>query len=386
MKVLLLGVGMQGKAALHDLASSPSVSSVIAADRDRAALEQYVAPRGYGNVTCAEVNASDSASIDRLMALRPDVAIDLLPVPFIGAVARSAVRHKVHLVNTFYVMPEVAALADEAAAKGVTILPEFGMDPGIDLVMLGEAIKRFDKVTEVYSYGAGFPEPSAADNPLKYKIAWTFEGVLRSYLRPARMMHDGKAVEIPATEQFAPAGVRSMEVDGVGTLEAFPNGDALQYIPYLPDASAIKEMGRYTCRWPGHSAFWKKLVDLHFLDEEPIEVDGARVSPRRFLAALLTPQLQYRDNERDVAFLRVDVRGTKDGREKRVIFEVVDRRDLQTGFSAMSRTVGFTASIGAQMIADGTIRGAGLVSPVRDVPWEAFRQALSARGVVIHER
>jgi lysine 6-dehydrogenase len=386
MKVLLLGVGMQGKAALHDLASSPSVSSIIAADRDLAILERYVASRGYRNVTCAQIDASNGASIDRLMALGPDVAIDLLPVPFIGTVAHSAVCHGVNLVNTFYVTPEVAALADEAAAKGVIILPEFGMDPGIDLVMLGEAIKRFDTVTEVYSYGAGFPEGAAANNSLKYKIAWTFEGVLRSYLRPARMMHDGKTVDIPETEQFAPGGVRSVDVEGVGTLEAFPNGDALQYIPYLPDASTLKEMGRYTCRWPGHSQFWKKLVDLHFLDEEPINVDGAQVSPRQFLAALLAPQLQYRDDERDVAFLRVDVRGTKSGRDKRAVLEVVDRRDLQTGFTAMSRTVGFTASIGAQMIADGTIRGTGLLSPVRDVPWDAFRRALDARSITVSER
>ncbi len=51
------------------------------------------------------------------------------------------------------------------------------MDPGIDLVLLGEAVRSLDHVEEIISYGAGFPEPEATDNPLKYKVTWTFEGV-----------------------------------------------------------------------------------------------------------------------------------------------------------------------------------------------------------------
>jgi saccharopine dehydrogenase-like NADP-dependent oxidoreductase len=52
----------------------------------------------------------------------------------------------------------------------------------------------------------------------------------------------------------------------------------------------------------------------------------------------------------------------------------------------MSRTVGFTAAIGAQFIADGTISTRGLLSPVTDVPYDAFVQALAARGVAVSSR
>ena len=386
VKVLLLGVGMQGKAALYDLVSSGAATSITAADSDLEGLERHVQKQGYRKVKCVGLDASDASSLGQLMAAGADVAIDLLPVPFVGSVAKCAVEHGVDLVNTFYVTPEVAAAGEEAAKRRVAILPEFGMDPGIDLVLLGEALKRFDTVTEIHSYGAGVPEPEAANNPLKYKITWIFDGVLRSYKRPARMMRAGKAVDIPDTEQFAPGNGHFVEVEGLGRLEAFPNGDALQYVRYLRDASTLREMGRYSCRWPGHSEFWKKMVDLHFLDDKAIAVDGSQVIPRRFLVALLEPQLRYGAHERDVAFLRVEVRGTKDGGSRRAVFEVVDRRDLKTGFTAMSRTVGFTASIGAQMLASGAIKGKGLLSPVRDVPWEPFRRELEKRGIVVSER
>ena len=84
-----------------------------------------------------------------------------------------------------------------------------------------------------------------------------------------------------------------------------------------------------------------------------ISVDGVPVDRKRFLASLLEPQMQYGDGERDVVVVRIDVAGLKDGSRKRIIQQVIDFRDLDTGFTAMSRTVGYTASIGAQMIGAG---------------------------------
>jgi lysine 6-dehydrogenase len=383
MKVLLLGVGMQGKAALHDLVDHDV--EVVAADREVDALREYVESRGYAGITCEQVDAADSASIDRLMATGVDVAVDLLPVPFIPAVTRSALSHGVHLVNTFYPLPEVEALADEAVDRGVTILPEFGMDPGIDLVLLGQAARSLDSVDGIASYGAGFPEPSACDNPLNYKVTWTFEGVLRSYRRAARLIRGGKVVDIGEREMFAAEHIHEIDIDGLGTLEAFPNADALEYADLLGlDAANMREMGRYVLRWPGHAALWKTLVDLGFLEDEPVDTGGKQVHPKEFLAAMLEPQMQYRDDERDVVVVRIDVSGLKGGQPARRVLQVIDRRDLDTGFTAMSRTVGYTASIGAQMIGDGTITKRGLLTPVHDVPFDPFVSALDERGIVVN--
>ncbi len=154
MRVLLLGVGMQGKAALHDLVNSAEVEEVVAADRDFAALKSHVASKGYDQVRCERVDAASAESLNRLLEQGADVAIDLLPAPFCGRVAAAAVQHGIHLVNAFYARPEVKQLTDEARARDVTVLPEFGMDPGIDLVLLGEAVRSLDRVEEIITYGA----------------------------------------------------------------------------------------------------------------------------------------------------------------------------------------------------------------------------------------
>jgi saccharopine dehydrogenase-like NADP-dependent oxidoreductase len=383
MKILLLGVGMQGKAALHDLVRSEQVSEVTAADRDLDSLLSWVESRRYGDrMRCTEVDAASPDSLDRLMAQRPDVAVDLLPARYVGNVASAAMRHGVHLVNTLYTRPAIREIADEAAERGVTILPEFGMDPGIDLVLTGHAIRWLDEVHEFYSYGAGFPESSAATNPLKYKVTWTFEGVLNSYRRAGRIIKDSQVVEIADNEMFCPENIHTVDLAGLGTLEAIPNGDSLKYANLLGlDRSKLRNLGRYSLRWPGHSALWKKLVDLHLLDEEPVVVDGTRVDRRRFLSSVLEPHMQYEAHERDVVVVRIDVRGVKSGEEKRLVYQIIDRRDLSTGLTAMSRTVGFTASIGAQMIGSGQISKRGVLSPAVDVPYEPFVRELRMRDI-----
>jgi saccharopine dehydrogenase-like NADP-dependent oxidoreductase len=67
----------------------------------------------------------------------------------------------------------------------------------------------------------------------------------------------------------------------------------------------------------------------------------------------------------------------------KVTYDLIDYRDLETGLFAMNRTVGFTASIGAQMILTGKITQAGVLSPVRHVPPREFIEELKARGMRI---
>ena len=320
------------------------------------------------------------------MKPRPDVVLDLMPSRFSGSVAAAALQAGVNLVNSVYVQPEVKKLAAAIKAAGLTFLPEFGMDPGVDLVLLGRAVGLFDRVDTIDSYGAGFPEAAAADNAIQYKVTWTFEGVLRAYMRGGRLVRAGRIVEIAGREMFSPENIHEIEIPGLGRFEAYANGDAVHFAKLLGIApDKLRRLGRYACRWPGHCAFWKKLVDLHLLDDEPLTVDGVTVNRRRFLAAAMEPYIRLGDKERDVALIRVDVSGIKDGRKKRAVLQIIDRRDLATGLTAMSRTVGYTASIGAQLIGSGRLPKRGLLSPVRDIPYDIFKEELAKRGILISE-
>jgi saccharopine dehydrogenase-like NADP-dependent oxidoreductase len=385
MKILLLGVGMQGRAAMYDLAQRDEVTEIIAGDWDIKALREHVAERGYGRIVrCEQLNAAVPENLDWLIGQGADVIINLLPTQFVNSVATAAIQHRIHLAFTSYITPELIAMAGEAKTKGITILPEFGLDPGIDLVMLGHAVRSLDRVEDILCYGAGFPDEDAANNPIKYKISWTFDGVLKSYRRAGRIIQEGKVVDIGDTEMFSPKNMHLVNIPGIGSLEAYPNGDVLPYADLLGiEHASLRNLGRYAARWPGHCAFWNTIVDLHLLDGDPVMVDGQPVNPQHFMAAALAPHLQYADDERDVTLVRVEVRGQKNGEKKHLVYQMVDKRDLETGFMSMNRTVGFTVSIGALMIGSGQISKRGLLSPVNDIPFDRFVQELAARNIKI---
>ena len=243
-----------------------------------------------------------------------------------------------------------------------------------------------DEVHELYSYTGGFPEKEAIDNPLKYKITWTWNGVLLSYKRPAKIMKDGKIINIPAKDQHAEQWIETIDFPNVGMLELIPNGDAVIFAEYLGILDTIKSTSRCSMKWGGHSSLWKKLVDLNFLSDEPVKGLPCEITPHQFMDKHLEPQLQYKDNERDILAMRNIIIGLKNGKKTKITFDLVDYRDLETGLFAMNRTVGYTASIAAQMIANGDINKKGLLTPIRDIPYEKFIDEIKKRGISIKEK
>jgi len=386
MKPLLLGLGLQGKATLHDLARSPEVERIVVADRDAGPVADWIAAHGRGKAAAAALDAGSPAALAELIrASGCDIVVCMLPAPLGPTVARAAVEAGVPFVSTSYT-GAVAELDGLARERGVTVLPEMGFDPGIDLCLARLAIDELDVVEGLNSYGAGVPEASAADNPLKYKITWTFDGVLKAYKRDARLMRDGREVTIPGAEIFRPENIHTIEVPGLGALEAYPNGDAIHFAEVFGLDGTLRHMGRYAARWPGHCAFWRTMVELGFLSDEPTELGGGRFTPHQFLVHHLSPRLQFAPGERDVAILRVEAWGRKAGRPHRIVYDLLDWRDRDTGLFAMNRTVGYTASIAAHLVARGEVAAHGVLSPTRDVPCARVVEELGRRGIRIERR
>lgn len=382
-KVLVLGVGLQGKAVLHDLDRSPLVDEIVAGDLDLEAAKSYIAQAGLKKVRAVRLDASDDGQLRRVIRESGSQLVVCMLVPaFALSIARAAVDAGIAYTSSSYTgnLVEVDA---EARAKGVTILPEMGMDPGIDLLLAQCALAELDEVHGLYSYGAGLPEPDCANNALKYKITWTIDGVLGAYNRPARYLLDGVEKRIPGTEMFRPENIRIADFPGLGPVEIYYNGDAVRYIEIFGLGKSVRTMGRFAFRYPGHSAFWSTMADLGFLNDEPTMVDGVPVPPRQFLAHHLAPRLQFEPHERDIVVVRIHTWGLKDGRKRDVVYDLIDYRDLESGLFAMNRTVGYTTSIAAQLILSGKITKPGVLSPVKDVPGRMVLEELKARGMHI---
>ncbi len=381
MKVLVLGCGMQGRAVIYDLLNSDIITEIVGADMVEPTLDPAIFSH-LDKFSFETIDGNDRADLSEKMNCDADIILDMLPRELTRIVTELAVEQVVHLVNANY-GKGLDDLHEKAVEKGISIMPEMGFDPGIDLVIAGEAVRQFDEIHELHSYGGGLPDADAIDNPLKYKITWTFAGVLDSTNQPARTMKDGEVRDISAKDIYKEENIHTVDIPGVGNLDAIYNRDALVFAKKFGIENTVKSTGRYTLRWPGFAPIIQPWMELGMLSKIPLDWLPNNMSPQDYLCKFLEPQLQLGEQERDMCILRVDVKGIRNGRQERSLYHVIDYRDLETGFTAMNRTVGFPASIAAQMILKGEITEKGLLSPIHHMPYERFKMELENRGIVV---
>jgi lysine 6-dehydrogenase len=385
MKIAVLGgLGMQGKASLLDLARSEQVREIICADVSLKGWDNLSALTDTTKIKPVKVDGSSKAGLIALFRQGVDAVIDLLPQPFMINAFEAAIETGVPLVSTNYGKP-IQYLHEPAKAAGVALMPECGLDPGIDLVICGHAVKQFDELHVLNSYCGGFPEKKACTNPLNYKISWNFDMVLSSHKRPAVLIQKGRKLSIEAERQHENEMIHTIQFPGLGELEAIPNGDAAFYTELLGLGAGIREAGRYSLRWPGWCAFFAPIKRLGFLSDEPVKGLDCTVTPHQFMVKLLEPQLQYAADEKDLVAMVNIFSGLKNGHRKTVTSTLLIERDLKSGLYGMSLGVGFPASIVAQMIASGEITTKGVLNPALHVPYAPFMAALAQRGIVVTE-
>jgi saccharopine dehydrogenase-like NADP-dependent oxidoreductase len=386
MKVLVLGgCGIQGKAILYDLSRNHEVTEVVCADAFPENLSPFEKFLDMAKIELVRLDARDKGAMFSLMKQEIDVVIDVLPVEFVRTVAESAIESGVNLVNTNYGY-EIRPFHLRAVERGIAMMPECGLDPGIDLVIYGHAVKQFDEIHVLNSYCGGIPEKKACTNPLNYKISWNWDMVLRSQKRETVAIKDGKRVVISGADQHDNELIHEIDFPGLGRLEAIPNGNAVFFTDLLGVTQTIKETGRYSLRWPGWCEFWRPLKKFQFLSDQPVAGLPCEITPHQFLVKLLEPQLQYGEDEKDLAVMQNIFVGLKDGKKKRIVVNLLLERDLKTGLMAMSLGVGYAASIVACMIAKGEIEEKGVLSPATHIPCDSFMKQLSERGIALEER
>jgi len=385
MKIGVLGgLGLQGKAAVLDLVRSERVEKVLCADSSLKDLDKLKALTDIAKIQAVQVDGSSKPALVSLFRQGLDGVIDLLPQPLMSGAFEAALEARVPLVSTNYGNP-IRHLHSAATSAGVALMPECGLDPGIDLIICGHAVRQFDVLHVLNSYCGGIPEKKACTNPLNYKISWNFDMVLRTQKRPSVFIRNGRTLAVPADQQHETDLIHNIQFPGLGELEAVPNGDAVFYTDLLGVTPDIREAGRYALRWPGWCAFWRPLKRLGLLSDQPLQGCDPPLSPHQFMVKLLEPQLQYESDERDLVVMYNFFSGIKDGRPKSIKTSLRIERDLAAGLYGMSLGVGIPASIVVQMIVAGEISKKGVLNPAVDVPYAAFMAQLEKRGIAVKE-
>lgn len=438
-KVVILGAGRSAPYLIRRLVDlGPEQGwDVVVADMDIDAARSRIGD----NAPHARAMALDATEEPELAeAIKgADVVCNLLAPRFQAAVARHCVEEGAHMVSVSYLSEETRELEGWARERGVMLLGEMGLDPGIDHMMAMEALEgvRADdgKILSFRSFGSGVPAPDSKSNPLQYLITWNPWNVATAGRAGAQYMLDGQIRIVPHRRLFLHTW--PVEVEGVGTLEAYPNRDSLSYRDHF-DLHDVRTMIRGTLRWPGYCETWSRIVklgltntgltipdladlsprevigmflplpvpadrvveaatlflelnptgvvikNLRFLglfDQEPCGCSGNTVA--EMLAHLLEQRLSPKSGDNDMVILvhQMDVEYPKNPSScERVTYTMVDTGDA-IGMSAMAKTVGLPTSLAAEMMLRGELQLSGCLLPTHEEIYKPVLAQLKQEGL-----
>jgi lysine 6-dehydrogenase len=380
MKLLVLGAGLQGCACAYDLLQNPAVEQVTLADLRPDKLPKFLAAGNWkGRLHTLRLDVSDSTAVRAAFAGQAAV-MSAIPYYYNSSMAKAAVEDGCHFSdlggNTEIVL-EQKKLHQQALAKGISVVPDCGLAPGMVNILAAEGIRRLDTADKVKIFVGGLPQ--SPEPPLNYQIVYSLEGALDYYTTPSWVLRGGKPVQVDALSE-----VEAVEFPSpVGTLEAFHTGGGISTLPFAYQGK-IDVMEYKTLRYPGHAAVVRPIRELGLLDNNPINVKGSKVVPRDVFIAAVSPKLS-KPNGRDLVALQVQVTGKKNRKNRTITFRLLDFYDIRHGISAMMRTTGYSLSITGQMQVDGRVTAKGVHTPDEAIPFSEYVKELAKRGINIEE-
>ncbi|MEM7479848.1 MAG: saccharopine dehydrogenase C-terminal domain-containing protein [Acidobacteriota bacterium] len=436
--ILILGAGQSAPLLIRDLLHHAGEHDwrVTVADLNREAA----AARLEGNPRGRAITFDAEAGGDEITAA--DLVVNLLPPSFQAPIAEQCVAAGRPMISASYTAPATRELDAAARERGVLILTEMGLDPGIDHMSTMELLDRLARegavVESFESYGSGVPATDSVDNPFGYAITWNPRNVVLAARDGAQFLRGGRVQVAPWMRIFEESW--TVEVPGVGPMDAYPNRDSLAYreIFRLGDARTLI---RGTLRHAGYCALWRHVVRIGlandaleipglaelsfreltdmflpdglpgrsveeraaaylrldpdggemaglrwlglFSSDEPVAVDGTAVDA---LVALLYRKFKLPEGGRDMVILQhqLGVR-REDGRRERITSWMVEHGE-PGGITAMARTVGLPAAIAARLVLTGQLTETGVHIPTTPAFYEPVLAELDKAGIQFTEK
>jgi saccharopine dehydrogenase-like NADP-dependent oxidoreductase len=392
MRVLVLGSGGVGSAAVRTAAKWGLFDRVIVADYDLERARRAIAGQGE-RFSAVRVDARDSASISELIRTeRLDAVLNAVDPRFVMPIFRAALDAGVtyldmamslshphperpHRETGVKLGDEQFAMAAEWEKRGLLALVGIGVEPGLsDVFARYGSDHLFSELDEVGVRDGANLAVEGYDFAPTFSI-WT---TIEECLNPPVVWERGRGwfttppFSEPETFVF-PEGIGPVECVNVEHEEVL-------LIPRWVEAR------RVTFKYGLGEEFIGVLETLHKLgldSTSPVGVGGVEVSPRDVVAACLPDPTTLGETMTGATCAGTWMTGTgKDGRPREVyLYHVVDNAwsMAEFGSQAVVWQTAVNPVVALELIDSGTWSGAGVLGP-EALPPEPFLDLLNAHG------
>lgn len=362
-----------------------------------------------------------------------DIVVSMLPASMHILLAEDCVFQGKNMVTASYVSEEIAALNDKAVEKGVLLLNEIGLDPGIDHMSAKKVIDEIHadggEIHTFKSFCGGLVAPKYDTNPWNYKFTWNPRNVVLAGQGTAQFIRNGQYKYIPYQSLYS--RTETMDVLEAGAFEGYANRDSLGYREAY-DLADIPTIFRGTLRRPGYCEAWNVFVQLGMTDDTyrvsglsnmtwrnfinsflvfdevktveeklqsnlslsdevidklkwlgifektPIGLDNA--TPAQVLQKLLESKWSLEEEDKDMIVMQHQFHYQLNGEEKCLHSSLVLEGKDQI-HTAMSMTVGLPVAIATKLILQGKIQLSGVQIPVMKEVYESVLEELKSFGI-----
>jgi saccharopine dehydrogenase-like NADP-dependent oxidoreductase len=406
MKVLAIGAaGKMGKAVVSYFANDPALEALGVLDTQESALQALVKGADAGKFRLHPLDISRIDDLKEIMK-QYDVGVVTLPnrklsyqvmeaaieagLDFVDILEEYHRRPDNYQTEGFVIPPEFKdsaeygeKLHEKAIRNDVLILDGMGFAPGLSNITTAHGIGLLDHVEKAVARVGGIPNiECCAKHPLRYMTTWSLEHVLREYSIKTQILKDGKYTEVHALYDEESFLFSEFGIDE--KLECAVTPGMPSFIYTHPELQYFAEK---TVRWPGHYQGVRTLIECGLFDENPVDFEGIKISPRKFLLNIINPLLVPQEGDSDVCVMYNTVTGEKDHRPHKVEYFMWEKADHE--FSAMARVTSFPAAIGAKLIALGKIDLKGIRAPEECIlgeNYEWFLEELQDKNISIKEK
>jgi saccharopine dehydrogenase (NADP+, L-glutamate forming) len=434
-KILMLGSGLVSRPGIHYLLGQKDIYLTVASN-ELGVAEDLV--KGFDNGKALFVDVADENKLSSIIQ-ENDIIVSLLPWVFHVKVAEICLKYNKDMATASYVSEGMRKLDEEARNKGLLILNEIGVDPGIDhmsaMKIIDEVHQEGGKIRHFYSFCGGLPAPEDNDNPFGYKFSWSPKGVVLASRNSAKFLEDGKVVEIEGKDLFS--NYWKDEIEELGEFEVYPNRDSVPYqkVYGIEEAETVL---RGTYRYSGWCDTFKKIVDLGLVEETPADglkgitfkkmmadLIGAKENEDilqktaekiqlptdslviknmdwlglfsdeivpdynnrlDILSHLLQEKLYYKEKEKDMIILKHKfIVENKDKTRDEITSTLIDF-GIPGGDSSMARTVSLPLAIGVKLMVEEKIKLKGVQIPNKKEIYEPVLNELETMNIVMAEK
>jgi saccharopine dehydrogenase-like NADP-dependent oxidoreductase len=367
-KILVLGAGMVGRAIIKDMAIDHYVKVLDISKENIAKLK---------NNNRVKAIKADATDLKTLKKHTKDVDLVISAVPgFLGfETLKKIINCKKNVVDISFFDKDAFELDKLARKNKITAVVDCGVAPGLSNIILGYHNSKM-KIDSFECMVGGLPKKR--EWPYQYKAPFSPIDVIEEYIRPSRIVEDGKVLVKEALSD-----IELVNIEPVGELEAF-NTDGLRS---LLKTMKISNMTEKTLRYPGHTELMKVLRESGFFNNKKLSVNGKKISPIEITSKLLFPMWKLGDEEEEFTVLELNISGLDKNKRTDLHYSLYDKYDVQTRVSSMARTTGYTCTAAARLVLDGSFARKGICPPeyIGEEPdcFELILNALEKRGIIL---